>query len=137
MSTRDESTAQFQDSLQYNLPGSWLSHKLDMCIECLRIHRILIVTSCLGASGFGAEGAKSDVLVFTGRTIVVTKPIFRDCTKLIQVGHWKRQPGEWGYFDLIVSSIAHEGAFTKSFGTFATVLASATSSLKSGCLPST
>ena len=45
--------------------------------------------------------------------------------------------GGMGVIDLTVSSIANEGAFTEPFGTFATVMVFATSSLKLGCLRST
>ena len=141
MSTRDRSVDQFLDNSQYNLPGIWLSQKLDMSIEYLRIFAYTQCAKLLEWQWFwclclpeSVEGAKSGTLVFPGRTIVVTKPVSRECTKLIQIGHWKRQPGEWVSFDLTVSSIANEGAFTEPFATFATVMVSATSSLKLGWL---
>ena len=144
MSTRDRSVDQFLDNSQYNLPGIWLSQKLDMSIEYLRIFAYTQCAKLLEWQWFwclclpeSVEGAKSGTLVFPGRTIVVTKPVSRECTKLIQIGHWKRQPGEWVSFDLTVSSIANEGAFTEPFGTFATVMVFATSSLKLGWLRST
>ena len=115
-----------------------------MSIEYLRIFAYTQCAKLLEWQWFwclclpeSVEGARGGALVFTGRTIVVTKPVSRDCTKLIQIGHWKRQPGEWVSFDLTVSSIANEGAFTEPFGTFATVMVSATSGLKLGCLRST
>ena len=71
------------------------------------------------------------VLCFYGRTMVVTEPI---CSIKLDIGN--SEVWEWVAFDLIVLSIANEGAFTESFGMLATVLSSATSSLKLVCLPS-
>ena len=63
--------------------------------------------------------------------MVVTEPI---CSIKLDIGN--SEVWEWVAFDLIVLSIANEGAFTESFGMLATVLSSATSSLKLVCLPS-
>ena len=65
---------------------------------------------------------------FYGRTIVVTEPI-----RSIKLDIGNSEVPAWVSFDLTISSIAHEGAFIESFGTFAAV----TSSLKLGCLPNT
>ena len=62
----------------------------------------------------------------------------RDRTNLQhQVGHWKQWSMRMSSIWLTVLSIANEGAFTESFGMLATVLSSATSSLKLVCLLST
>ena len=65
--------------------------------------------------------------------MVVTEPII--CSIKLDIGN--SEVWEWVAFDLIVLSIANEGAFTESFGMLATVLSSATSSLKLVCLLST
>ena len=64
--------------------------------------------------------------------MVVTEPI---CSIKLDIGN--SEVWEWLAFDLIVLSIANEGAFTESFGMLATVPTFATSSLKLRCLPST
>ena len=60
--------------------------------------------------------------------MVVTEPII--CSIKLDIGN--SEVWEWVAFDLIVLSIANEGAFTESFGMLATVLSSATSSLEVG-----